>query len=120
MGTADVAIAIGPHPWLLSTGGLKLPVLLQGNRDELRGEIKRRIPNRLVQHNTAAFSRHRAMERANGNLQRSHGSNQMNHMVRLIPVGINQRVNTTAFQHQVVINLVAVNIILLAMIIIRG
>ena len=60
------------------------------------------------------------MERANGNLQRSHGSNQMNHVVRLIPVGINQRVNTTAFQHQVVINLVAVNIILLAMLIIRG
>ena len=55
------------------------------------------------------------MERANGNLQRSHGSNQMNHMVRLIPVGINQRVNTTASQHQVVINLVAVNIILLTM-----
>ena len=60
------------------------------------------------------------MKRASGDLQRPHGSYQMNHMVRLIPVGINQRVNTTAFQHQVVIDLMLVNIILLAMLIIRG
>ena len=59
------------------------------------------------------------MERTNGYLQRPHGSNQMNDMVRLVPLRVEQGVDTTTLQDQVVINLVLMNIILLTLLIIR-
>ena len=119
MAAADVAVLPAPDPGTYVPQLLKILAFPQRHRNKFRGVIEGFVTAGLVEHQASSFARGRTVIGADGDLQSPHRPLQMDDVMGLRPSRVQQGEDPLSLDHQVVIHLVLMDVVLLKAIVIR-
>ena len=113
MASADVPIFPAPDPWNGCLCPTEILAFFKPYGDKFCSEIKSVITHGLVQNQASFVAGHGAVVGADGDLQSTHRSRQMNDVMGMIPGWIEQREGASPLQNKVVVHLMMVHVVLL-------
>jgi hypothetical protein len=111
--SADVAVFPAPDPWNGCLGLTEIFSFFKPYGDEFRSVIKSLITHGLVENQASFVAGYGPVVGADGDLQSTHRSDQMNDVMGVIPGWIEKREGPSTLQHQVVVHLMTVHVVLL-------